>query len=203
MSEYVWCKRDERRIPSFKCLLCREHCYTSLEKETGSNNALEILVKSGRYKECFIMKRKENPVPTENLSHEATGEKATGENKMDLPAGKMGAGSNERIYVMEDGRLQPFASEDYTVSTLYQVVESFSVECKLVRPEDPSNVVYEGKKPSKKTLPVVVTKKGESLIMESWESLESKPEQLTEAIEVIGVMPVKKIFVLRKNIQKF
>lgn len=115
-------------------------------------------------------------------------------------AGKEGGDLDEqRIYLMEEGKLEPFSPEQYTASTLYQVVESFSVECKLVRPEDPGNLVFEGKRPAKKTLPIIVTRSGETLLLDSWESLESKPEQLAEAAEVIGAMPVKQVFVLKRK----
>jgi len=106
---------------------------------------------------------------------------------------------DQEVFLMEDGKLRPFSPEDYTTSTLYQVVESFSVECKLVRPEDPGNLIFEGKRPSKKTLPIIVTRQGESILLESWESLESKPEQLADVAEVIGVTPVKQIFVLKRK----
>lgn len=107
--------------------------------------------------------------------------------------------SMENVYVLDEGKLKPFAPEDYTVSNLYQVLDSFSVECKLVRPEDPSNIVFEGRKPSKKTVPMLVTKEGESVILDSWEALDARPEQLATAVEVMGVTPVKKVFVLRRK----
>lgn len=103
------------------------------------------------------------------------------------------------LFLLENGKLQPFSTDNYTESILYQMVESYSVECKLVRPEDPANLIYDGKRPSKKTLPIVLTKSGESLLLESWEALEAKPEQLANADEVIGAMPVKQVFVLKKN----
>jgi hypothetical protein len=105
----------------------------------------------------------------------------------------------ERILLMDDGKLIPFSTEDYTRSALYQVVESFSVECRLVRPEDPGNIIFEGKKPSRKTVPVIVNRGGESVLLDSWESLESAPEQLAEATEVIGVATVRQVFVLKRK----
>lgn len=106
---------------------------------------------------------------------------------------------DQRIFLMDNGTLKPFFPTDYTASTLYQVVESFAVECKLVRPEDPGNLVFEGKKPSKKTVPIVVTRSGETVLLDSWESLDSNPEQLADALEVIGATPVKQVFVLKRK----
>lgn len=103
------------------------------------------------------------------------------------------------LFLLENGQLKPFRSEDYTTSTLYQRVESFSVECKLVRPEDPANLLYEGRKPSKKTIPIVVTRNNGCLLLESWEQLETNPEQLADAAEVIGAAPVKQVFVLKRK----
>lgn len=104
-----------------------------------------------------------------------------------------------RVFLLEDGKLKAFTPENYTQSVLYEVVESYSVECRLVRPEDPGNLVFEGKKPSKKTVPIVVSKDGDCLLLESWEQLESSPEKLNGAIEVIGAAPVKQAFVLKRK----
>jgi hypothetical protein len=197
MSEFVWCKREERRIPAFKCLLCRDDCYARRDREGGAGNALGILLKSGRYKECYVMKRKESVESAENSLRQST------DTESGSAAGTSPASSTtetlENVYVMDEGKLTPFAPEDYTVSNLYQVLDSFSVECKLVRPEDPSNIVFEGKKPSRKTVPVLVTKEGESLVLDSWEALDARPELLATAVEVMGVTPVKKVFVLRRK----
>jgi hypothetical protein len=73
------------------------------------------------------------------------------------------------------------------------------VECRLVRPEETANLVFEGKKPSKKTIPIIVTKNGDTLLLDSWESLESNPEQLAEAVEVMGASPARQVFVLRRK----
>jgi len=106
---------------------------------------------------------------------------------------------SQKIFLLDDGTLKPFSPDDYTPATLYQVVESYSVECRLVRPEDPTNLVFEGKKPSKRTVPIIVTKTGDTLLLESWESLDSNPKQLADALEVIGATPVKQVFVLRRK----
>jgi hypothetical protein len=162
-----------------------------------------MLVRSGRYKERFVMKRKENVVRKDEPSDVLEEREVKGEERNKdsaLEKSKDGGGVEEqRVLLMEDGKLKPFSPDDYTASTLYQVVESFSVECRLVRPEDPGNLVFEGKRPTKKTQPIIVTKGGDSLLLESWESLESNPEQLSDAAEVIGALPVKQVFVLRRK----
>ncbi len=60
-------------------------------------------------------------------------------------------------------------------STLYQVIDSFQVESKLVRPEEPGNLVFEGKKPSKRTVPVILSSNGDAVLFSSWDELESNP----------------------------
>jgi hypothetical protein len=93
----------------------------------------------------------------------------------------------------------PFSPEAYTTSTLYQVIDSFQVESKLVRPEEPGNLVFEGKKPSKRTVPVIMSSNGDAVLFTSWDELESNPTPLSEATEVIGVVPVRQIFVLKRK----
>ncbi|MDY0038808.1 MAG: hypothetical protein RBS57_00735 [Desulforhabdus sp.] len=124
-----------------------------------------------------------------------------GEKNQSSP-GKSKEGTGEKledVFLLENGKLKPFRVEDYTASTLYQKVESFSVECKLVRPEEPAALLYEGKKPSKKTVPIILTKNDECVLLESWEDLESTPERLADADEVIGAVPVKQVFVLKRR----
>ncbi|HOV86354.1 MAG TPA: hypothetical protein PLM79_08325 [Syntrophobacteraceae bacterium] len=104
-----------------------------------------------------------------------------------------------KVYLYEEGRLKPFSPGEYTRATLYQVVETFTVESKLVRPEESGTLAYEGKRPSKKTVPIVINKEGECLLPESWEALESRPEDLAHAVEVFGANPVRQVFVLRRK----
>ena len=106
---------------------------------------------------------------------------------------------DSRVFLLEEGKLTPFSPEDYTTSTLYQVIDSFRVESKLVRPEEPGNLVFEGKKPSKKTVPVMMTSNGDAVLFASWDELESNPTPLSEATEVMGVVPVRQIFVLKRK----
>ncbi len=194
MPQYVWCKNDECRIPAFRCILCRLDCYGMRRTGDGQvDAAFEVLKNSGKFKEYFIMKRKEIAEARNQLSVFERGEE-----KDDAEtSGSQDNGHN--AFILEGQSLKPFSPEEYTASTIYQALESFSVECKLVRPEEPGNMVFEGKKPSKKTVPILVKKSGECVILNSWEELESQPEQLAEASDVVGAMPVKQVFVLKRK----
>jgi hypothetical protein len=194
MAYFVWCKKEERRLPNFRCLLCSYDCYPSDNIDGEDRKALEVLINSGRYKERFLMKRKERLTTTEQLRLFETKN-----DSKELDAASEQREPEERIFLLEDGKLKPFSPKDYSAATLYQMIEAFSVECKLVRPEDPGHVVFEGKKPSRKTLPIVITKNEASVLLESWDELEIKPEMLSDAVEVIGVAPVKQVFVLRRK----
>jgi hypothetical protein len=193
MARFVWCKNEERRVPTFRCLLCKESCKLALDGPGDVDSLLEILLKSGKYRERFLMKRKANVI--EDDRHFDEGE------ARDL--GESDKGQEEhldgRVFLLEEGKLKPFLREEYTTSTLYQVTDAFLVESKLVRPEEPGNLVFEGKKPSKRTLPVMITKAGEATLFASWDDLESNPSPLAEASEVIGVVPVRQIFVLKRK----
>ena len=103
------------------------------------------------------------------------------------------------VFLLSNGRIEPFSTDAYTASTLYQAVDSFSVECRLVRPEEPGNMVFEGKKPSRKTVPILVDKEGGCVLLNSWEELESEPSRLANAHEVLGALPVKQVFVLKRK----
>lgn len=109
------------------------------------------------------------------------------------------ASEAQRLFLLEDGELKPFSENEYTSSTLYEVAESFVVECRYVRPDDPGNLVIEGKRPSKRSVPILITKSGGSVLLESWDKLEAEPERLAEVKEVIGAIPVKQIFVLKRK----
>ena len=201
MTQYVWCKNDECRIPMFRCILCRYDCY-EVRGRAGAgepNPAFEVLRNSGKYKEYFIMKRKEAAELKNQLSFfERTEEKTeTGpETEVEAPAQN---GRDKDVFLLEEGKIKAFSADEYTASTLYQAVESFSVECRLVRPEEPGNMVFEGKKPSKKTVPILIKKSGECVILDSWEELEGQPSQLAETQDVVGAMPVKQVFVLKRK----
>ena len=195
MPQYVWCKNDECRIPAFRCILCRLDCYEvrGRARDGEINEVFDVLKNSGRFKELFVMKRKDNAEAIqsqlsflERTGKEETMEKAENEN-----------GNN--VFLLENGRIAPFSSDEYTASTLYQAVDSFSVECRLVRPEEPGSMVFEGKKPSRKTVPIVVNKDGECVLLNSWDELESEPSRLANAQEVLGALPVKQVFVLKRK----
>lgn len=205
MTQYVWCKNDECRIPAFRCILCRQDCYElrGRGREGEAGQVFEMLRNSGKFKEYFIMKRRDSAEASKNqLSFLEREER---KDFMEMP--EQGATEKESskqengsdVFLLEDGRIKPFSRDDYTASTLYQAVESFSVECKLVRPEEPGNMVFEGKKPSRRTVPILIKKDGECVLLQSWEDLEAQPAQLSEARDVVGAMPVKQVFVLKRK----
>jgi len=209
-TQYVWCKTDECRIPVFRCILCRNDCYDmrGRAREGDIDPAFEFLRSSGKFKECYIMKRKETAEAQNQLSFVEMNPKREEQEKTMEPAalneevrqkGENGHNGEKGVFLMEDGQIKPFSAEEYTTSTLYQAVETFSVECRLVRPEEPGNMVFEGKKPSKRTVPILVKKSGECQIMDSWEELESRPAELAEVSDIVGAMPVKQIFVLKRK----
>lgn len=195
MTQYVWCKNEECRIPAFRCILCRLDCYEvrGRTREGEISQAFELLRNSGRFKESFVMKRKDNTeVVNSQLSFfERNGKEQT------VETAEQKNGNN--VFLLDNGRIEPFSSDAYTASTLYQAVDSFSVECRLVRPEEPGNMVFEGKRPSKKTVPILVRKGGECVLLDSWEELESEPSRLANVLEVVGALPVKQVFVLKRK----
>jgi hypothetical protein len=154
---------------------------------------LEILLKSGRYRERFLMKRKANVIDVDKHFFEGDAGIHDGGERSDEEH------LENRVFLLDDGKLKPFSPENYTASTLYQVVDSFLVESKLVRPEEPGNLVFEGKKPSRRTVPVMISKNGDAVLFSSWDDLESNPSPLSEATEVVGVAPVKQIFILKRK----
>jgi len=195
MTQYVWCKNDECRIPAFRCILCRMDCYEVRGRagEDEIHRTFEALRNSGRFKEYFVMKRKENAEVIRNQL--SVFEKDRKKEAMETAEQENG----NKVFLLENGRIQPFSADEYTASTIYQMVDSFSVECRLVRPEEPGSMVFEGKKPSKKTVPIMVKKDGECVLLNSWEELESEPSRLANAHEVVGAMPVKQVFVLKRR----
>jgi hypothetical protein len=158
------------------------------------DNSLEILLKSGKYRERFLMKRKAQVIDVDSHLFESEARIPDGVEKSDEEQPLDG-----RVFLLEEGKLKPFSPEEYTTSTLYQVIDSFRVESKLVRPEEPGNLVFEGKKPAKKTVPVMIARNGEVMLFASWDDLEANPTPLAEAAEVMGVVPVRQIFVLKRK----
>jgi len=119
--------------------------------------------------------------------------------KRDLAAGTEEGWAGQGVFLMEEGRLQPFLPQNYTTATLYEVVESFQVESRFVRPEEPGNLIIEGKRPTKRTVPILIFKSGDCALLESWEKLEAEPSKLADVGEVIGAIPVKQVFVLKRR----
>lgn len=103
------------------------------------------------------------------------------------------------VFILENGRIEPISSDSYASSTMYRTVDSFSIDCRLVKPEEPGSMVYEGRKPSKKTIPILVGRDEKCEILDSWEVLESDPSRLANVREVLGVLPVKQVFVLKRK----
>lgn len=201
MTQYVWCKNDECRIPAFRCMMCRSDCYSLRVRkpEDSLGRTIEILRNSGKFKEHFVMKRKDGGKPRDGQLSFL--EKEQKEQIMEAEEQKSDNGAliDNGVFILDNGRIEPVSPESYMASTLYQTVESFSVECKLVKPEEPGSMVFEGKKPSKKTVPILVGRDGECVLLNSWEELESEPSRLSNAQEVIGALPVKQVFVLKRK----
>jgi hypothetical protein len=176
-------------------LTCREGCRNDLLNDEEFLETIESLLGSGKIKECFVVKRKEA-----SASPKITSSK---DKKPTSPVAKIPdspeVAEEERLLILEDEQLKPFAPEDYTDSILYQVVETFDVERRFVPPEHPNTIVFEGKKPLKKTVPIIVSKDEGFTLLDSWEVLETKTEELSRAREIMGVIPVKQIFVLKKK----
>ena len=193
MARFVWCKNEERRIPAFRCLLCKDSCDAADNGIGDVDDLLELLLKSGKYRERFLMKRKAKVLDVDQQSFEGDARKFDEVEKSDEEQ------LDGRVFLLEEGKLKPFLPEEYTTSTLYQVMDSFQVESKLVRPDEPGNLIFEGKKPSKKTVPVMIAKNSDATLFASWDELESDPSPLSEAHEVIGVVPVRQIFVLKRK----
>ncbi len=195
MADFVWCKKEQCRLPGFRCVLCTEPCDSADRTGAAADSLIDGLKRSGRYKERYVMKRKMTPVGT-NPEERAIPSQLT---LMDGAKVEEEKEPERKIFLLEDGKLLPFAASEYSQSLLYEVTESFSVECRLVRPEDPGNLIYEGKKPSRKTVPVIVARGGDYRLMGSWDELEAHPEHLVDADEVIGAVPVKQVFVLKRK----
>ncbi len=150
------------------------------------------------------MRKKEKPVPQEQIVGKSEGVDGT-KNPVDADAkvDTQSSGSQEimpnQVFILEEGHLKPFPRDEYTVSTLYEMAEVYDVECRLVKPDDPGAIIYEGRKPSKKTLPVIVKKAGDTVFLDSWNALEADPTHLADAREVMGVIPMKQVFVLKRK----
>ncbi len=204
MSSFVWCDKEQRRVPTYRCRLCDDRCRNAGMESPGGERVVQLLIFSGKLKERFVMRKKEKPVPQNQIVKEA--ERIGGTDDLvdtDVEKGTESPEPSEimpgGVFILEEGRLKPFPRDAYTVSTLYEMAEAYEVDCRLVKPDDPGNIIYEGRKPSKKTLPVIVKNTGETLFLDSWSALDSDPSQLSDAREVLGVVPMKQVFVLKKK----
>jgi hypothetical protein len=161
--------------------------------EDALGRTFEILRNSGKFKEHFVMRRKDGgKISDGQLSFL---EKDQKEQVLETEEQKTDNG----VFILDNGRIEPVSADSYTASTLYRTVDSFSVECRLVKPEEPGSMLFEGKKPSKKTVPILVGRDGECVLLNSWEELESEPSRLSNAHEVLGALPVKQVFVLKRK----
>jgi hypothetical protein len=179
--------------------LCGENCHPDALDDERIGEALDSLRKTGKIREQYIMKRKEKALEVVSNDEEFADDNAGEAGEENSNADSSTAVDNEFFLIGNDGKLQPLSPAEYTPATIFQAVETFVVERKFVKPEDPGNIVYEGKKPSRKTMPILITREGEHIALDSWEALEANPEQLANASEVIGATTVKQVFVLRKK----
>ena len=105
MTQYVWCKNDECRIPAFRCILCRLDCYEMRGRtpEGEISQAFELLRNSGRFKESFVMKRKDSAevIKSQLSFFERNGKEQT------VETAEQKNGHN--VFLLENGRIEPFS----------------------------------------------------------------------------------------------
>lgn len=102
-----------------------------------------------------------------------------------------------RYFIVENGTVRDLEPEEYSRTLVYETVGSYSVERRFVKPEEKAEIVYEGKRPPKQTVPVLVSHNGTATVLSSWHDLESHPEILAEVKEVRPARAVKQVFVLK------
>ncbi len=105
--------------------------------------------------------------------------------------------SPSRYFIVENGTVRDLEPEEYSRTPVYETVGSYSVERRFVKPEEKVEIVYEGKRPPKQTVPVLVSHNGTATVLSSWNDLESHPESLAEVKEVRVARAVKQVFVLK------
>ncbi|MEJ5366108.1 MAG: hypothetical protein WHS86_13480 [Desulfosoma sp.] len=169
-SQFTWCPKEERFIPLLRCLTCRPPCAASAAAVAEPNAALWVA--AGKIKEAYTMKPKVRAQETREES----------------PA---------RFFLVEDGTLRDLNPDEYSPATVYEALGSYGVERRFVKPEEKGDLVFEGKKPPKQTVPVLVLKNGTAAVLSSWDELISNPERLSEAKEVRVARAVKQVFVLK------
>lgn len=173
---FTWCRQEERYLPSFRCLICRVPC--EARNRRVQDETIDQLVTTGKIKEYYVMTAK--PSSPKSLAAKSK------------PA-------EPSYFLLENGKLKPFSPNDYSAAILYEAVETFTVERRFVKPEEKQDLLFEGRKPTKKTLPLLVSKENGDTLLGSWEDLESNPEQLSVVEEVIAAKPVKQVFVLKRK----
>ncbi|SHF04203.1 hypothetical protein SAMN02745206_01238 [Desulfacinum infernum DSM 9756] len=172
-TQFTWCIKEERFLPLLRCLVCKTPCDQARRGNPDDvGAAADALVEAGRIKEYFVMTAKAR-------SQEKTPESAP------------------RFFFLENGSLRELKSDEYSRTTVYEAIGSYGVERRFVRPEEKNDILYEGKKPPKKTVPLLVLKDGGEVILSDWKELEAEPERLAAVQEVVVARPVKQVFVLK------
>ena len=173
---FTWCRLEDRYLPVYRCMICKAPCAARSALEAHS--IVENLLEEGKIKEYFVM----------------TAKKTAGK-----PADAVENPGEERYFILENGKLKPFAAEDFSSAVIYQALEAFTVERRFVKPEDKQELLYQGKHPAKQTAPMLVMRDGADTVLGSWEDLEANPQQLAQVEEVIAVKPVRQVFVLKRK----
>lgn len=169
-SQFTWCSKEERFIPLLRCLTCRPPCAASAVAVAGPDVA--VWVAAGKIKEAYTMKPKVRPQETREET-------------------------SSRFFLVENGTLRDLSPDEYSPIPVYESLGSYGVERRFVKPEEKADLVFEGKKPPKQTIPVLVLKNDTATVLSSWEELESNPERLSEVKEVRIARAVKQVFILK------
>ncbi len=169
-SHFVWCLKEERYVPLLRCLTCRLSCDVSFSKAADLHAAQWVA--AGKIKEAYTMKAKARPQAVQEQSP-------------------------SRFFIVENGTVRDLEPQEYSRAPVYETLGSYAVERRFVKPEEKVDIVYEGKKPPKQTVPVLVSNNGTATVLESWKDLESHPESLMEVKEVRVARAVKQVFVLK------
>ncbi len=176
---FTWCRLEERYLPVSRCILCRTPC--SASEAHNYPEVIDNLLDAGKIKEYFVMKAKKSSPKSDKSD------------PVSIPR------QPDILFLLEDGKLKPFSSDEYSSSILYQAVDTFAVERRFVKPEEKQGVLYEGRKPGKKTVPILILKEGGEAVLSSWEEIDRRPEMLAAVLEVIAAKPVKQVFVLKRR----
>lgn len=173
---FTWCRLEDRYLPVYRCMICKAPC--AARRALDAHPIVDDLLEEGKIKEYFVM----------------TAKKSEGK-----PAAPVETPGDERYFILENGKLKPFAAEDFSSAVIYQAIEAFAVERRFVKPEDKQEVLYQGKRPAKQTVPILLMRDGADTLLSSWEELDADPRQLAQVEEVVAVKPVKQVFVLKRK----